>query len=158
MVAEVPKVSFGGFVRWPRLSVDLPYPRSLDVCQSCGGTPELGCEGLHVWIEHDDEDQSTSRYLVLCEACDRRFLKPHPRLYDRAEANAPLPGAMATCVGCRHLRDLECLSPLRKDLGGPGLPIRSFGGSPMHFNMGRSRHFWARYYDAPPECQGREAA
>lgn len=149
------EVPFGGFVRWPRLSVDLPYPRAIDTCQSCGATPELGAE-LQRWCEHDDEDEATPVVVILCATCAKRIIEPHRRLYSEIPANKPWPGAMDCCSGCRFAIALECNSPSLKRNGGPGVAIDSSAPERMHVNMGRKRHLWLESYRRPPVCHSRE--
>lgn len=102
---------------WPRLSETLTRTRRVDRCQACGGV------GVTWWEEHDSRDRPEGIIVTLCQPCSERLIEPHPRLYRPLASGEPWPGAMPTCLGCKHSADLNCKSPLAKANGGPGLPL-----------------------------------
>lgn len=144
--------------KWPALSEQLQGPKHRARCQSCG------CDGsgdafLKSWAECDDYDEPTAVTVVLCKACGDRLIEPHERLYVQVEANAPRPGAMEVCVGCRFRNGTTCINPMLKALGGPGLQIRHSKPTYTHISYrekGRRRGRWLTSFGAPPGCDGRE--
>ncbi len=144
---------------WPRLSETLTHPRRPDACQSCGNQDRAL---LQLWIEHDDFDKPTSTLVCLCLSCSGRIVEPHPRLYDTAPRNAPLPGAMALCTACRHRDGLTCKHPDLGANGGPGISIRYSQPSVMFVDGTRRRRrsgWQVKVYAEPPSaCAGREVA
>ena len=138
---------------WPKLSETLAAPRMPGVCQSCGE------EGRRWWRECDDSDRPTAVLVILCNPCEKRLIKPHPRLYQSIHTPLPWPGAMEICAGCTLRDGLRCTEPRLKANGGPGLPIAVPKGSQAHLNYGRGRGEWFTMYPyEPKDCQGRVPA
>ena len=104
---------------WPKLSETLTGPRCVARCQSCGSAGSA----LRPWQECDEADRPTPVAVMLCPACARRIIGPHPRLYRQIAAGEPFPGAMPCCHGCYHAVAMMCRSPMLKANGGPGLPL-----------------------------------
>ncbi len=143
---------------WPRLSEDLTCPRHPNHCQSCGVEIDTsdGIAGAR-WREHDDTDKPDPIVVVLCRACSGRLIKPHPRLYERLDPNAPWPGCMALCVTCRHRDGVRCTHPDLTSNGGTGLLLTLPKSIPVHVNLGGGRGYWTLYYPHPPRaCAGRQ--
>lgn len=137
----------------PRLSHDLTGPRSYDACQHCG----LVSDALQTWQEHDQDDKPEVVYLRLCKPCSETLIEPHPRLYAKLDPGAPAPGAMPCCEGCKHCEHLRCHSPMLKDNGGSGLPIRPrIEGHAIACTRGRGCRP-ITLYAGFPTCDGREA-
>jgi hypothetical protein len=139
----------------PRLSADLPGPRSPDRCQNCSvGGP------LEVWREHDDADQPQEVFVVLCPACAARLVEPHARLYSRVEPHAPVPGAMPLCLDCKHRDGVRCTTPKARLNGGPGIKLSMPEATQMHLcRRGKGqRSGWITIYNGPVfGCDGKEA-
>lgn len=98
-----------------------------NICQSCGRgdpTKPVGNLKLQRWQEHDHNDQPENRVIVLCEACSKRVIEPHPRLYRSLNPNDPWPGCMAICVDCRLRDGVRYAAPEAKANGGPGVLLR----------------------------------
>ncbi len=104
----------------PRLTDSLSGPKDPRICQSCSRGVTDGINVVN-WQEHDHNDQPERKLVVLCDACSKRLIEPHPRLYKRHVTHEPYPGAMPLCVACRHRDGVTCNSPLAKFNGGPGL-------------------------------------
>lgn len=112
---------------WPRLTEQLP-PGEWDPgedyrhCQRCYRYGEFG-EDLYAWQEHDDRDRREPRAVVLCVDCSDDLIEPHPRLYRRLKAWAPMPGVMDLCQGCVHRDGYLCRHPDLTINGGTGLEV-----------------------------------
>lgn len=108
---------------------DLPGEKHPQKCQLCGAfDPLLGLPGvvrhsLDRWREHDHHDRPENRVIVLCDKCAKRVIKPHPRLYERLQANEPFPGCMALCVDCKFRDGVTCTHTDAKANGGNGVMI-----------------------------------
>lgn len=149
---------------WPRLSEDLPGPRSLYRCQACG----LACAPptREIWQEHDQDDAPEPIVVVLCPSCSRDIVEPHPRLYTRLDPNEPIPGAIGLCTECRHQdrrAGLRCGHPGAKQNGGPGLSIRVRKPTLAHVcykarGGGRTGRFLKIWPTQATRCSGREIA
>lgn len=119
----------------PRLT-DLTGTKHPFICQSCGGSAEPGLgNGLlrltvNRWQEHNHQDKPEHKILVLCEACARRLIKPHPRLYEQLHHNQPWPGCMAICLDCKFREGIDCKHPNAKANGGTGVMLTI--GKPIH--------------------------
>jgi hypothetical protein len=143
--------------RWPKLSESLPGPIAPDRCQSCDSDllPADPARPLERWIECGESDLPTDVVVVLCEACSKRLIKPHPRLYMDLWQNDPHPGAMEICVECRHRDGTRC--PLAKVNGGPGLALTIAEPTQVHLNYGGGRGEFKRMYPKPASaCSRRE--
>jgi len=70
----------------PRLSQTLPERVEPGVCQACGEEKNV-CG----WQEHDERDKPEAIVVWLCQACEKKLIKPHPRLYRPLQANEPFP-------------------------------------------------------------------
>lgn len=135
---------------WPKLSETLTAPRAPRTCQSCGD------EGLRWWRECDEDDRPTGVLVILCEPCEKKLVKPHPRLYISIWTPAPWPGAMAICSDCQFRDGLRCTEPRLKANGGEGLPIAIPKGQDAHLNFGGGRgQFVTMYPHEPKDCKGR---
>lgn len=112
----------------PRLT-DLPGEKHPFICQSCGGSaqPGLGNGLLRLtvnrWQEHDHHDKPEKKIVVLCNVCEKRLIKPHPRLYEQLHKNQPWPGSMAICLDCKFRDGIACSHPNAQANGGPGVMI-----------------------------------
>jgi hypothetical protein len=140
---------------WPKLSVDLPFPRRWDACQGCGSR-----EDLLRWLEHDDDDWPRPVVVVLCRSCSDRHIEPHPRLYAPLDPNMPVPGVMAVCKGCRHQDGLACTNPTARVNGGRGLEYEQPRPIISHVTY-QTRHGrrgrWKTEFPGPvTACSGRE--
>jgi hypothetical protein len=132
------------------------HPRDLRVCQACG----LGGDVARAWREHDAYDTPQPRFVMLCDSCAKRLIPKHPVLYGRLPANEPMVGVMECCRDCIHRQGLECVNPLRKSRGGPGLPIHYLQPQVMlvhGFRGGRRAGWQDVHYPSPPTCDGHEA-
>lgn len=109
------------------------HPR---VCQACGGSnmPTYGNGLLRLsldrWQEHDHNDRPENLILVLCDVCSKRIIKPHARLYERLQANAPWPGCMQICIDCDFRDGIRCTHEAAKSNGGAGVMLTI--GKPTH--------------------------
>lgn len=74
--------------------------------------------------EHNDWDLPTSVLVVLCDACAKELIDPHPRLYDFEMPHRPLAGSMNCCAECIYRRELECGNPRAKANGGLGVALQ----------------------------------
>lgn len=141
---------------WPKLSESLPSVGTPAACGNCGAT-----DLVIVWQECDERDRPTTTRVALCKRCSDEIVESHPRLYDAVPRNVPLPGAMATCDGCRFSVDLACRNPLLTLNGGPGLQVR-YSEPSVQFIDGRDSKTGRRWgrrvsvYADPPICEGRE--
>ena len=149
---------------WPRLSEDLPGPRSLYRCQACG----LACAPptREIWQEHDQDDEPEPIVVVLCSSCSSEIVEPHARLYTLLDPNEPIPGALGLCDGCRHQDQragLRCAHPAARQNGGEGLSIRIrrpttayvCEAAPGGGRRGRALKIWPKQATA---CSGRVVA
>jgi hypothetical protein len=150
--------SFG----WPKLSVTLPerwsqlFPLEWGMCESCGAEGELFTKELVVWQEQSDTDRPTPVAVVLCPKCSKALVPPHPRLYRSVWPNAPLPGVMELCRGCRKRAGYRCTHPDLTTNGGPGLETIYPAPSRAHLNYGGGRGEWVLLWNGPPtSCAGR---
>lgn len=142
----------------PRLSETLTGPKSPDRCQACG------CSGkLTIWFEHDENDRPEAIYIALCTPCSDRLIEPHPRLYNRTPAKAPLPGIMTLCLECRHRDGMRCHFANADGSPGPGLTIEHEKPGVVFLDgrrgpKGGRRHGWHEsiYFSDPTACTGRE--
>lgn len=141
------------FPETPRLSVTLPGPRHLPMCQSCMTT-----ERLTKWLEHDERDRPEPIVVILCQRCARDLIAPHPRLYRELQAWEPTPGSMPLCVNCRFVDDLACTHPKLKANGGPGLILTMPRPTEMHVcRSPRRLSGWIKIYHGPVSaCEGRQ--
>jgi len=105
--------------RKPGLSATLPYERHPEICQSCGKRDRA----WNRWEECDEFDRRSGIIVILCPACSRPLVEPHPRLYHLLEPGVPRPGVMALCGECEYHETLRCGHPDLKANGGPGLAI-----------------------------------
>jgi hypothetical protein len=145
----------------PGLSDTLPH-RALGLrgCWSCGQLAAL--DDLQRWIESDPWDRrdvgTLSPIIVLCAACSKRHIEPHPRLYAPLGPREPRPGAVPLCVGCLHHDGVRCASPRARVNGGPGLRLIGRKPTVMHIcRSPRSRSGWfTDYHSWPHTCDGRE--
>lgn len=138
---------------WPRLSETLPFDRELDTCQACG---QWAAE-METWQEHDENDRPEKIFVVLCRSCAERIIGPHERLYRRLNAGEPAPGAMACCVGCRHLSELRCLNQAMKFNGGPGVAIKAkIAGRGFVCTRGKGCRS-VTTFSGEPTCEGKES-
>jgi hypothetical protein len=153
--------------KWPRLSEDLPGPKSPDRCQSCGveGHQPWGTvtfeNPLWVWREHNDFDGPEPIVVVLCLACSDRLIEPHPRLYSRLSPHEPFPGVMPLCLDCTHRDGVRCTSPKAKLNGGEGIKLVYPEPSRVHFyRRGKGvRSGWETIYVGPvQDCDGKEVS
>lgn len=115
-----------GDPNWPRLSNmfggPLHHPLECGKCLRQASELPVG-KSLAVWEEHDHDDKPEHIYIVLCEPCSKKIVKPHPRLYSRKQQHEPMPGVMPTCHDCKLRNGLICKSPLLRKNGGAGLPL-----------------------------------
>lgn len=141
---------------WPKLSVDLPFPRTMHSCQACGAEQVA----LKRWLEHDDDDKPRAVVVVLCTPCSAQLIEPHPRLYRELTGNEPVPGVMGICADCIHRDGPSCTSPLAMFNGGaaPGLNIETPPPIHGHFCGRRSGGWRTIWTGAPTACSGREVA
>lgn len=102
----------------PRLSEQLGGPARPDACQGCGSPCDLA-----LWQEHDDADRPERIVVLLCQACSKRVIDRHPRLYAELVRNQPWPGAMGVCARCRFRERLRCTHPDAKANGGTGVKL-----------------------------------
>lgn len=106
----------------PGLSETLDGRRHPAYCQSCSArhAPE---NPVSRWLEHDPWDRISEHpvVVVLCRACSKGLIDPHPRLYRELDAGHAFPGAMGICVGCVLRHGTACTSPKAKLNGGEGL-------------------------------------
>lgn len=146
---------------WPRLSETLSCERRPDECQCCGANYQA--RKLWLWLEHDENDRPTGTLVALCEACSRRLIEDHPRLYEKLPENKPVPGAMPhLCAGCEFRRGLMCSHPDLKSNGGEGLliavepPLRGFwdGQGKNGRRTGGVLEIWSR---PATRCQGQKS-
>lgn len=95
----------------PRLSLDLVHQRHPGYCQACGHRGEAA-RHLVRWEEHDEQDRRDEllqrRIVVLCQACAKKVIDPHLRLYREMELYEAHPGSMDICARCVHRRGLSC--------------------------------------------------
>ncbi len=134
---------------WPRLSESLPGPRDPHSCASCGDL-----NPGEMWQECDASDKPESIFILLCKACAKKLIKPHPRLYVQHERNTPFPGMMEICDNCLHRDDYTCVKA--KANGGPGILIQISKPSVCHLNLGRLGGRWIKIYSWPAHgCSGR---
>lgn len=134
---------------WPKLSETLTGPREPGKCQSCGN------EGTRWWEECDESDRPTKVLVILCTPCEKKLIKPHPRLYCLTWTPCPWPGAMAICQNCTQRDGLRCTHPDLKANGGAGLLLQIPKGSPCHLNLGRGRGMFVTMYPYEPRvCAG----
>lgn len=142
--------------QWPKLSADLPYPRSPVSCQSCGQVDDSDVCALERWIECDEWDRVTKTLVVLCSPCSRRLIDPHPRLYMHVDAREPRPGSFPLCADCRLREDLRCTSPRAKANGGPGVEVTVKAPTSVHLNYGGGRGRFAQMWSQwPTACAQR---
>lgn len=158
----------------PGLSLTLPFPRSLDTCQSCGliGDPNAGRAAVAIggetagvalekWQESDPFDRFTADggqpvIVILCPTCSKMIIEPSARMYRRLDTWHPIPGAMALCHGCRFQADLKCAHPWLKANGGQGLMVRFPKPVYAHLNYGGGRGEVKHFFKGPPKhCAGR---
>lgn len=144
----------------PGLSATLPYPRSLDTCQSCGLIADPSdAVALKKWIEHDPWDRPTTTLVILCGPCSRGLVDPHPRLYKEMHWWHPHPGAMELCHGCAFQKQLACTHRDLKANGGPGLHVKFPRPDSAHLNYGGGRGEFIHLFKGPPtSCAGRTVA
>jgi hypothetical protein len=141
---------------WPKLSESLAGPKAPNRCQSCG------CDGsestLEKWHECDQFDRPTAVRVILCPACSKRIIEPHPRLFIEVPHFKPLAGACDICVGCRHRDGATCKSPGAAFNGGPGIHLIGPKPTRMHVLRRPARGSgWMEIYDGPArDCTGRE--
>jgi hypothetical protein len=144
----------------PALSATLRGPKDPRRCQSCG-TAHSKRNPLERWIECDayDRRQPNAPRVVLCSACAKRLIDPHPRLYLQAITFAAIEGCMGVCVECRYRDGTSCTNPRTADNGGGGL---DFGWEKpparVHLYYGGKRGGrWTTLYSGPVlSCSGRE--
>lgn len=146
----------------PGLSVTLPFPRSLDTCQSCGLIADPSDSvALQKWQEADPFDRFTTGgaqpvLVILCPTCSKMIIDPAARLYRRIDQWHPIPGAMELCHGCRFQKNLQCTHVWLKANGGNGLMIRFPKPGYAHFNFGGGRGEFKSMFNGPPShCAGR---
>lgn len=112
----------------PRLT-DLPGTKHPFICQNCDGSAQPGFGSgilrltVNRWQEHDHQDKPENKIIVLCEVCEKRLIKPHPRLYEKLQPNQPWPGSMAICLDCKFREGIACTHPHAKANGGAGVMI-----------------------------------
>lgn len=142
---------------WPKLSADLPYERSLHVCQSCGvAALDVVEDDLDRWYEHDEHDRQTTTIVVLCRRCSDRIIKPHPRLYSPIWPFTPIPGAVPLCIGCRYRDGTRCTHPNAKANGGAGVLMTVAQPTQTHLNYGGGRGEFRQMWKAwPTACRER---
>jgi hypothetical protein len=113
--------------------------------------------GKHLgrWRECDERDRLTAVLVVLCGACSKKLIDPHPRLYHYVAANDPCPGAMAICADCPYREGLSCTFPdllrLRHERRKPVMV--DFGGKDRPQSGG-----YALYLTPPSDCSGKRHA
>lgn len=140
-------------MKWPRLTDALSHEKRPDRCQGCGSA-----DRVTIWQEHDDKDKPEPLFLALCLECADKVIEPHPRLYAGVSENAPMPGAMPTCVACTLRRGMTCTHPNLKANGGPGLILKF---PQPYVAMVDGTHKGKRWggrmllYHAPVTCTGR---
>jgi hypothetical protein len=144
---------------WPRLSQTLPHRHPL-TCQACGASFIDGGERLGFWQEHDDQDQPERIFVPLCQKCADRIIEPHPRLYEKIDRNAPMPGGMPICIDCRFRDGLRCTHADLVTNGGDGLRLTQVQPSVMFLDY-RDKAARRRgkrivsYYRPVSACAGR---
>lgn len=135
----------------PPLSVSLPGPRELSMCQACMATA-----GLMKWMECDTTDKPQLVVVILCQRCSGELIEPHPRLYRQLEQWEPMPGAMPLCRDCRHHENLFCRNPQAQINGGPGLQMAYPRPSRVHI-CGGPNAGWRLIWQGPvTACRGHE--
>jgi hypothetical protein len=153
----------------PGLTETLPlFWRHPTRCQACGrDVPADGAPPAARWSECDawDRKQTPAVLLVLCAECSDELVDPHPRMYLEVYARAPVTGAMALCVDCRHRGHrgdpLRCAHPDAPANGGAGLAVTIEPPHTGHI-CGRGRHgpgcrTFVHYPTPATACAGREA-
>jgi hypothetical protein len=161
----------------PSLSIDLPGPRDFDHCWSCGRVGRIvsplefipveewigpksrrADDVLEIWREHDEQDRVQDVYLVLCGACSKKLIEPHPRLYSQPDTYSPRPGSMPECVGCGFCRELRCAHPNLKANGGAGLKLSFPKPSLAHICRRGTGHRsgWQWMWAGPVNCPSKE--
>lgn len=143
----------------PGLSETLPFARQVDTCQSCGATWKSHPLAEFRWFrEFDPYDMPTSVIVILCDQCWWQ-ITPHARIYATEHKNAPMPGAMELCLGCRFAVALRCTSPRLKSNGGEGLRVEFPRPDTVHLNYGGGRGEFKQMWKGPPtRCAGRALA
>lgn len=141
--------------KFPRLSRDLRAAEP-GVCAQCATA-----RNVTIWREHGDGDQPEQIFIPLCRACSDRIIAEHPRLYSEQQKDAPMPGAMPTCVGCSLRAGSNCTSPDLKSNGGPGLKMKfPRPGEAMVDGVDKfGKRFGQRvlFFLGPVTCKGRVA-
>lgn len=141
---------------WPRLTEDLPGPRTPVACQACGEG-----ENLTRWQEHDDLDRPEHRVVVLCHTCAEQWIEPHPRLYAALGPYDPFPGCMAICLDCVHRDGTRCTHPRANANGGTGVELSIKAPSQVHFyRRGKgARSGWETVWTRPARaCAQKEVS
>lgn len=142
---------------WMKLSQTLPHTKSPDTCQSCGVIGNPDHHELQRWQECDNSDRPTKVVVVLCAACAKRLIEPHPRLYRQLSYNEPFPGSHGVCLGCSHRDGTSCAHPDAKANGGTGVMMTVGQPTRIHVQRSpRSRSGWVNVWPYPPkDCEQR---
>lgn len=144
--------------KWPRLTETLPKCTERNACRACGQIYEDGAT-LQLWQECDDQDKPQLRWLWVCEACEKKVITAHPRLYIGRTANSPAPGAMKICWGCSFSNQSRCDCPTASANGGTGIIIKT--SPPISCLVDGTRNGrrtgWREtlYFHPPSHCNGR---
>lgn len=134
---------------WPRLSETLTGPRSPHECASCGDL-----NPGEMWQECDGKDKPEQVFILLCKACAKKLIKPHPRLYVSQQRNTPFPGLMEICDNCIYREGYVC--DKAKANGGPGILIQITRPYTAHIYARGGNSGWMKLYSLPAHgCSGR---
>ena len=127
------------------------HPKKCAAC-GCWDREKL----LSLWQEHDREDKPETRYVLLCDACSRKLIEPHVRLYAEIDNKSPAPGAMEICADCRFRDGLWCAKA--KSNGGEGVTITAAKPSRGFIDGARYSGPFTFYPVAPSACSGKSTS